>query len=465
MLRASVLVLSVAALVFLGTGAVSAIPYYLTDLGPASGGTVSYATALALVGGSPQAVGLSQGSTATDRVPVAWISGTATSLLPSIPGASAGLGNQANGINGNGDIVGQTLVSGVQSAFYLPSGGTATVLPLLPSGTGPASAAGLTSSGVVVGYTALGTYWDGGSNSYQPCPHAFVWSASTGMVDLGVDGVPTWATAISADGNTIVGDYNAAVGQQGIACKWTKSGSTWTRTNLVPQGLYNQSVAQAINSSGDIVGSLYNYPSDGFPNPDVRDMLIKQDGTIVNLLGLGSLSPDWHFAYARGINDSGVIVGNEGTSVGKALVNYAGVAGADVDLNTLLSPISGAGWSLSYAYGIDNNGDIVGRGKNSSGITHGYLLKPAMAGDANLDGTVNINDLSKVLTNYDKTGMQWADGDFDGGGTVNINDLSKVLTNYDKTASAAAGIHAVPEPSTLLLLAIGLIAYAWRKRK
>jgi hypothetical protein len=80
-------------------------------------------------------------------------------------------------------------------------------------------------------------------------------------------------------------------------------------------------------------------------------------------------------------------------------------------------------------------------------------------GDANLDGTVNINDLSKVLTNYDKSGMFWADGDFDGNGTVNIDDLSKVLTNYDKTAGA--GLRAVPEPSTaILLLAIATLSAA-----
>ena len=85
-----------------------------------------------------------------------------------------------------------------------------------------------------------------------------------------------------------------------------------------------------------------------------------------------------------------------------------------------------------------------------------FLLKPAMPGDANLDGTVNINDLSKVLTNYDKTGMTWADGDFNGDGTVNISDLSIVLTNYDKTCGGvAAGIRAVPEPSALLLVGRG----------
>jgi hypothetical protein len=66
--------------------------------------------------------------------------------------------------------------------------------------------------------------------------------------------------------------------------------------------------------------------------------------------------------------------------------------------------------------------------------------------------------------------MAWADGDFNGDNTVNISDLSNVLTNYDKSMGlgAAPGLKAVPEPATLVLLAssaIGLAAYAWRKRR
>jgi hypothetical protein len=88
-------------------------------------------------------------------------------------------------------------------------------------------------------------------------------------------------------------------------------------------------------------------------------------------------------------------------------------------------------------------------------------------GDANLDGKVDITDLGKGLTNYDKSGLTWSDGDFDGSGNVDVQDLGKVLTNYDKTASAAAGIKAVPEPSTLVLLgvsSIALLGCAWRRR-
>jgi hypothetical protein len=57
--------------------------------------------------------------------------------------------------------------------------------------------------------------------------------------------------------------------------------------------------------------------------------------------------------------------------------------------------------------------------------------------------------------------MAWADGDFDGNGTVDIRDLSKVLTNSDNTAGlSGVSVKAVPEPSTLAL-ATGVLVGLW----
>ena len=90
------------------------------------------------------------------------------------------------------------------------------------------------------------------------------------------------------------------------------------------------------------------------------------------------------------------------------------------------------------------------------------MLNYSGPGDANGDGTVDINDLTIVLANYGKTGMSWSQGCMDGDptGAVDINDLTIVLSNYNSHytyGSSAGGMAAVPEPSAAALLAAGLI--------
>jgi hypothetical protein len=58
----------------------------------------------------------------------------------------------------------------------------------------------------------------------------------------------------------------------------------------------------------------------------------------------------------------------------------------------------------------------------------------------------------------------WADGDFNSSGTVDFSDLGILLNHYNKTSLALNSL-AVPEPSTFVLLALGLAAFLIRRRR
>ena len=73
-------------------------------------------------------------------------------------------------------------------------------------------------------------------------------------------------------------------------------------------------------------------------------------------------------SYARGINDSGQVVGYSYTSSG-IYHAFLWQNGSMTDLGTL-------GGTESYAYGINNNGWIVGESYDASGYSHAVIWEP-----------------------------------------------------------------------------------------
>lgn len=77
------------------------------------------------------------------------------------------------------------------------------------------------------------------------------------------------------------------------------------------------------------------------------------------------------FSYAFGINDSGQVVGDSNTPGGGPTHAFLYSGGVMIDLNSLL-PLS-SGWVLQSATAINDSGQIVGMG-TVNGQTHAFLL-------------------------------------------------------------------------------------------
>ena len=293
--------------------------------------------------------------------------------------------------------------------------------------------------------------------------HAFSWTSAGGMVDLG---------GFAAGENSYAWDIDSATGhvvgtaQDGNGTSWAvffdpnNPGNITKLTNMPSvANIFNGGMAINDNDWVVTTGTYLWEPGGG--------------GTVINLkdkisaagYSVSSMNPRCD------INDEGVVA----LGVYDGSATHAFLYNAVSDTVTALNSVSFAGASLPAGFvlasagAINDGGVITGWGTNSAGQNHAFLLTPTIAGDANLDGKVDINDLTIVLTNYGETGMGWTRGDFNGDGVVDINDLTIVLAQYGQTAgSPATGMAAVPEPSTIFLAALGAVGltvyFTWKRR-
>lgn len=113
----------------------------------------------------------------------------------------------------------------------------------------------------------------------------------------------------------------------------------------------------------------------------------------------------------------------------------------DVDIDLLFANLG------DPAYDVDGNG-------TTDYLDVRYLVTDILGtefGDANLDGRVDLLDLSALASHFYQEGG-WADGDFDGKAGVDLLDLS-VLANY-----WGSGV-AVPEPVCGFLIGFGALLF------
>jgi SdrD B-like domain len=101
---------------------------------------------------------------------------------------------------------------------------------------------------------------------------------------------------------------------------------------------------------------------------------------------------------------------------------------ADIANGSLISSFVGANSSYGIGYADGADGIVAG-------LTAGqFVVEPALLGDADLNGSVNIHDLQIILSNFNQSGG-WDEGNFTGAQTVSIDDLQLTLSNFNQSAS------------------------------
>jgi hypothetical protein len=269
-------------------------------------------------------------------------------------------------------------------------------------------------------------------------------------------------------------DVQIMVGMATIGTSNTQGTTTRTITSLTWASIQGDGVNSLKFNVAKLLGkpetTLAGAFAGGFLfNPDPSPMILN-DSWGAGIGANGGTISGTDLTGVRPIHSPGVFTGITPEDLGDSVFSFAGGSGwlsvqpyaSSVGAAKANSPAGGgSGTVFAITWTTESGPDPVCRY-----TPLGINIPSNFPGDANGDRVVDITDLSRVLTNYDKSGMAWADGDFDGNGTVDISDLSKLLANYDKTATAA--LHAVPEPATPGLLATGMLAFAacaWRKSK
>jgi hypothetical protein len=105
-------------------------------------------------------------------------------------------------------------------------------------------------------------------------------------------------------------------------------------------------------------------------------------------------------------------------------------------------------------------------------------VKLTYYGDANLDGKVDGSDYSRIDNGYLSGATGWFNGDFNYDGVINGSDYTLIDNAFNTQGaqlsaevSATAEIagsgatSAVPEPATLGICAVGMLALLGRRRR
>ena len=252
-----------------------------------------------------------------------------------------------------------------------------------------------------------------------PGQHAFFWSKSSGMKDLGTVSGGSVSGAIGINDLGAVVGYSNIKGQPAtnfVAFQWTSSGGM-ANLGTIPGG--SSSAAFSINSSGVISGDSFNSAGTVYATKWTNQKIGNMGGMSKAIFNAG-----------LSINDSGQIVGEAVFSYGPPFKSrgFSWISGSGFrDLGTL------SGGVTSIANAINSSGVIAGQsdGTSTGGHWHAVMWDTAykihdlgVLSGGNYSIAFAINDSNVVvgygnLSNNAAHAMIWTSS----GGMKDLNSL------------------------------------------
>ncbi len=155
----------------------------------------------------------------------------------------------------------------------------------------------------------------------------------------------------------------------------------------------------------------------------------------------------------------------------------SGFAGGSWNGNGLITTAPVIDPQQRPALGFAEAADVVGPAGGTFGGAFvdgtSVIIRFTRFGDANLDGTVTLQDFNRLAASFGGAGRIWSQGDFNYDGNVNLQDFNLLAANFGLNASGtevspndwAALAGAIPEPSCALGGVAALAAMCATRRR